>query len=385
MCLWQLIYMKIGIACYPTYGGSGVIATELGISLAKKGHVVHFISYAQPFRLQLYHDNISFHQVEMTSYPLFKYPPYDLALSVKMAEVAEREKLDILHVHYAIPHAACACLAKEMLGKTFPKIITTLHGTDITLVGIDPSFFQITKFSIEQSDGVTAISNYLKKKTIDEFKIYKPIEVIPNFVDTRRFIDKPNPNLHAQFAPNNEKILMHISNFRPVKRVDDVVRIFSLVRKEIPAKLILVGEDCESLPVRNVRELGQELKVNEHIICLGQQGNIEHLLPIADLFLLPSEQESFGLAALEAMSCGVPVIATNIGGIPEVVIDGKSGYLSELGDVGNMAKNAVKLLTDSELLEKFRENSRDRAVSSFDDYHIIPHYETYYKQVLNIA
>jgi N-acetyl-alpha-D-glucosaminyl L-malate synthase BshA len=374
--------MHIGIACYPTYGGSGVIATELGIALAKKGHMVYFISYAQPFRLQQYHENISFHQVEMVAYPLFKYPPYDLALSVKMAEVAEREKLDILHVHYAIPHAACACLAKEMLGKKFPKVITTLHGTDITLVGIDPSFYQITKFSIEQSDGITAVSDYLRQKTIDEFQIKKPIEVIPNFVDTDRFKPYSNPIFRAQFAPNNEKVLMHISNFRPVKRVDDVVRIFSLVRKEIPVKLILVGEDCESLPVRRVREVGQELAVDEHIICLGQQGNIERLLPIADLFLLPSEQESFGLAALEAMSCGVPVIATNIGGIPEVVVDNETGYLSELGDVATMSTNAVKLLTDSELLEKFKKNSRNRAVEVFDDHQIIPQYERYYQHIL---
>ena len=374
--------MRIGIACYPTYGGSGVIATELGIALAKKGHTVHFISYAQPFRLQQYQENISFHQVEMTSYPLFKYPPYDLALSVKMAEVAEREKLDILHVHYAIPHAACACLAKEMLGKKFPKVITTLHGTDITLVGIDPSFYQITKFSIEQSDGITAVSDYLRQKTIDEFQIKKPIEVIPNFVDTDRFKPYSNPKFRAQFAPNQEKVLMHISNFRPVKRVDDVVRIFALVQKEIPAKLILVGEDCESLPVRKVRELGQELNVDEHIICLGQQGNIEHLLPIADLFLLPSEQESFGLAALEAMSCGVPVIATNIGGLPEVIIDGETGYLSAVGDVESMANNVVKLLTDSELLEKFKKNSRNRAVVVFDDHQIILQYEKYYQHIL---
>ncbi|MDI6784618.1 MAG: N-acetyl-alpha-D-glucosaminyl L-malate synthase BshA, partial [bacterium] len=267
----------------------------------------------------------------------------------------------------------------------FPRVITTLHGTDITLVGIDPSFYQITKFSIEQSDGITTVSEYLKQKTIDEFKIQRPIEVIPNFVDTDRFKPYANPKFRAQFANNNEKILMHISNFRPVKRVDDVVRIFSLVEKEIPAKLILVGEDCESLPVRRVRELGQELNVDEHIICLGQQGNIEHLLPIADLFLLPSEQESFGLAALEAMSCGIPVIATKIGGLPELVIDGETGFLSEVGDVEHMAHNAVRLLTDSELRAQFRQNSRDRAVSVFNAHQIIPHYEQYYHRILSSA
>lgn len=375
--------MKIGIACYPTYGGSGVIATELGIALAKKGHIVHFISYAQPFRLQQYHENISFHQVEMVSYPLFKYPPYDLALSVKMAEIAEREQLDILHVHYAIPHAACACLAKEMVGKTFPKVITTLHGTDITLVGIDPTFYEITKFSIEQSEGITTVSNYLREKTVDEFKIQQPIEVIPNFVDTEKFKPYPNPKYKSQFAPNNEKVLMHISNFRPVKRVDDVVRIFSLVHQDMPVKLILVGEDCESLPMRKVHELGQELNIDEHIICLGQQGNIEHLLPIADLFLLPSEQESFGLAALEAMSCGIPVIATNIGGIPEVVVEGETGYLSGVGDVETMANNAVKLLSNSVLFEQFSKQSRNRALTAFDSHQIIPHYEQYYQQILD--
>jgi N-acetyl-alpha-D-glucosaminyl L-malate synthase BshA len=375
--------MKIGIACYPTYGGSGVIATELGIALAKKGHIVHFISYAQPFRLQQYHENISFHQVEMVSYPLFKYPPYDLALSVKMAEIAEREKLDILHVHYAIPHAACACLAKEMVGKSFPKVITTLHGTDITLVGIDPTFYEITKFSIERSDGVTAVSDYLKQKTTDEFKIRKPISVIPNFVEIDKFKPYSNPKFKSQFAPNQEKVLMHISNFRPVKRVEDVVRIFSMVHQEMPVKLILVGEDCESLPMRKVREVGQELEVDEHIICLGQQGNIEHLLPIADLFLLPSEQESFGLAALEAMSCGVPVIATNIGGIPEVVVEGETGYLSGVGDVEDMAQNAIRLLTEPELLERFQQQARNRVVSFFDSHQIIPLYERYYQQILN--
>ncbi|MFB3897608.1 MAG: N-acetyl-alpha-D-glucosaminyl L-malate synthase BshA [bacterium] len=376
--------MKIGIACYPTYGGSGVIATELGIALAKKGHRIHFISYAQPFRLQQYHENISFHQVEMVSYPLFKYPPYDLALSVKIAEIASREQLDILHAHYAIPHAACAGLAKNMVGKSFPKVITTLHGTDITLVGLDPSFYQITKYSIEQSDGITAVSEYLKQKTIDEFIIRNPIAVISNFVDTDKF--RPNPNLKCRehFVSNQEKVIMHISNFRPVKRVEDVVRIFSRIQQEIPAKLILVGEDCESLPMRRVREIGQELEVDEHIICLGQQGNIENLLPIADLFLLPSEQESFGLAALEAMSCGVPVIATNIGGIPEVVIENETGYLSRLGDVEEMAKNAISLLTNPKRLEQFRQQARNQAKSNFDSNQIIPQYEQYYQQILNV-
>jgi L-malate glycosyltransferase len=375
--------MRIGIACYPTYGGSGVIATELGIALAKKGHMVHFISYAQPFRLQQYHENISFHQVEMVSYPLFKYPPYDLALSVKMAEIAERERLDILHVHYAIPHAACACLARSMGGKPFPKVITTLHGTDITLVGIDPTFYQITKFSIEQSDGITAVSDYLKKKTIDEFKIKNPISIIYNFVDTDKFKPNPNPKFKSQFAPDQEKVIMHISNFRPVKRVEDVVRIFSLIHQQIPAKLILVGEDCESLPMRKVREVGHELAVDEHIICLGQQGNIENLLPIADLFLLPSEQESFGLAALEAMSCGVPVIATNIGGIPEVVIENETGYLSKLGDVADMTKNAINMLTNPELHKQLQQRARTRAISCFDSHQIIPQYEQYYQQILD--
>ncbi|MCX7919831.1 MAG: N-acetyl-alpha-D-glucosaminyl L-malate synthase BshA [bacterium] len=374
--------MNIGIACYPTYGGSGVIATELGIALAKTGHSIHFISYAQPFRLQQYQENVFFHPVEMVHYPLFKYPPYDLALSVKMADVAEQARLDILHVHYAIPHAACACLARAMKSSKFPKVITTLHGTDITLVGVDPSYYQITKYSIEQSDGVTAVSNYLKQKTIDEFNIKNHIEVIPNFVDISRFKPIENQKLRFQFAPNNEKILIHISNFRPVKRVEDVVRIFSIVKQEIPVKLILVGEDCESVPMRRIRELGQELGVDEHIICLGQQGNIEHLLPIADLFILPSEQESFGLAALEAMSCGLPVIATNIGGIPEVVQSGETGYLSQVGDIQAMANHALTLLQDETLLTQFKKNARTRAISYFNASDIIPQYENYYREIL---
>jgi N-acetyl-alpha-D-glucosaminyl L-malate synthase BshA len=372
--------MNIGITCYPVPGGSGVVATELGLELAKRGYQVHFISYAIPFRLPKYQENLFFHEVEVMNYPLFKYPPYTLTLATKMAEIAEQFDLQILHVHYAIPHATCAFLAKQLIKKNKPKIITTLHGTDITLVGNDKSFFGITKFSIEASDGITAVSNFLKEETKREFKIEKEIEVIPNFVDSKRFSDQNPACQREKFAKADEKILMHMSNFRPVKRIEDVVKVFHLVNKNIPSKLILIGDGPEiSLAMDLIKTWGIEKKV----IWLGNQEYVENLLCLADLFLLPSNKESFGLAALEALSCGVPVIGTDLGGLPEVVRQGETGFLRNLGDVQGMAEKALEILGDKKSLEQFKKNAREKAVELFDASRIIPQYENYYQKILN--
>ena len=370
--------MRIGITCYPVPGGSGVVATELGIELKKRGHQVHFISYSLPFRLQKYEEDLFFHEVEVSNYPLFKYPPYTLSLASKMAEVASLWKLDILHVHYAIPHATCAFLAKQIIPSPAPKIITTLHGTDITLVGNDKSFFEITKFSIAQSDGITAVSSYLSERTKREFGIEKDIEVIPNFVDCKRF--KPGDfSCKKQFASADEKVLMHISNFRPVKRIGDVIKVFDLIQKEIPAVLLLIGEGPD-LPL--AIELTNNLNLKDKVIFLGSQDFVENLLPVADLFLLPSQNESFGLVALEALSCGVPVIATNTGGLPEVVENEKCGYLANLGDVEFMAEKGIELLKDENKLGKFKECARKTALEKFDSQIIVPWYENFYKKIL---
>jgi N-acetyl-alpha-D-glucosaminyl L-malate synthase BshA len=372
--------MNIGITCYPVLGGSGVVATELGIKLAQRGHQVHFIAYSMPFRLPHYLENLFFHQVEVSGYPLFKYPPYTLTLATKMAEVSALWSLDILHVHYAIPHATAAYLAKRILKKDNPKVITTLHGTDITLVGNDKSFFHITKFSIEESDGVTAVSEFLKKKTKEEFVLDREIEVIPNFVETKKFDLSKSSSQRDRFAHKDEKILMHMSNFRPVKRIDDVIRVFYLVNQKIPSKLILVGDGPES---SKALSLVQKLKVAERTIFLGEQSAVENIISMADLFLLPSDSESFGLAALEAMSCGVPVIGTNTGGLPEVVINGETGYLTNLGDVDFMAKKGVELLADEGKLNRFKQNARKVAVEKFDSDLIMPLYERYYHRILD--
>jgi N-acetyl-alpha-D-glucosaminyl L-malate synthase BshA len=372
--------MRIGITCYPVPGGSGVVATELGIELAKRGHQVHFITYSPPFRLQRFMENIYYHEVEVSNYPLFRFPPYTLSLACRMTEISRQWSLDLLHVHYAIPHATAAFLAKSILKSDSPRVITTLHGTDITLVGTDKSFCGITQFSIEKSDGITAVSEFLKKVTLLEFSLNKDIEMIPNFVDTERFKPQMDKTQRRQFARDEEKIIMHISNFRPVKRVEDIIKIFALINREIPSKLILIGDGPD---LSKALLLSKELKIENKVISLGGQDYVENLLPLADLFLLPSEQESFGLVALEAMSCGVPVIATKVGGLPEVVLNGEDGYLCALGDVKLIAENGIELLSDENKLNNFRQNCRQRAVEKFDSKLIVPLYEEYYKRIVD--
>ena len=373
--------MKIGITCYPTYGGSGVMATELGKELAFRGHQVHFISYALPFRLSKYVENIVFHEVETSNYPLFEFPLYSLSLASKMVEVAEFEGLDLLHVHYAIPHATSAYLAKEMLkGKKDLKIVTTLHGTDITLVGLEPSFLPLVRFSIDNSDGVTAVSRFLKEKTITTYTCESGIEVIPNFVDTELYRPKENGDFRKHIAPDGEKILIHISNFRPVKRVTDTIRILEKVLLEIPAKLILVGDgpdrsECERL----CRQLG----LFEKVKFLGKQDGLVEILNSADVFLIPSQSESFGLAALEAMACGLPVVSSSVGGLPELIRHNETGFIAEIGDIDRMAKYVVELLSNDRKYKLFSENSRNRSVSKFDKSIVVPLYEEYYKRILD--
>ncbi|GAB4286534.1 MAG: N-acetyl-alpha-D-glucosaminyl L-malate synthase BshA [Ignavibacteriaceae bacterium] len=373
--------MKIGITCYPTYGGSGVIATELGKALAKKGHEVHFISYALPFRLNEFVERIVFHEVETSSYPLFEFPLYSLALASKMVEVAEFEKLDLLHVHYAIPHAVSAYLAKQMLKtKKELKISTTLHGTDITLVGLEPSFLPLVKFSIEESNGVSAVSRFLKEKTLTNYAINKDIEVIPNFVDTTVF-RKIKDCTHKEFiSPKGEKILVHTSNFRPVKRVPDTIRIFDLVRKEVPCKLVLVGDgpdrsECERL----CRQLG----LCDEVKFLGKQDGLVEILSSSDIFLIPSQSESFGLAALEAMACSLPVVSSSVGGLPELVRHNECGFIAEIGDIKRMAKYVIDLLTNEKKYKLFSENARRRAVEYFDISKVVPMYEAHYQKILD--
>jgi L-malate glycosyltransferase len=372
--------MKIGITCYPTYGGSGVIATELGKELALRGHEVHFISYALPFRLSHYIENIVFHEVEISNYPLFEFPLYSLSLASKMVEVAEFEKLDLLHVHYAIPHATSAFLAKEMMVKNRDlKIFTTLHGTDITLVGLEPSFLPLVKFSIEKSDGVTAVSRFLKEKTITNYSCEVDIEVIPNFVDTNLFKPQDNGDFRKAIAPNGEKILVHTSNFRPVKRVPDTIKIFEKVQKEIPSKLILVGDgpdrsECE--------KLSRQLDLCDKVKFLGKQEGLVEILSSSDIFLIPSQSESFGLAALEAMACGLPVVSSSVGGLPELVRHNESGFIAEIGDVERMAKYTIELLSNEKKYTLFSENARQRAVTQFDTSKVVPMYEEYYERIL---
>ncbi|MGH9530227.1 MAG: N-acetyl-alpha-D-glucosaminyl L-malate synthase BshA [Terriglobales bacterium] len=376
--------MKIGITCYPTYGGSGVVATELGLELAELGHEIHFISYAQPIRLTGPHPNIHYHEVEVSSYPLFEYPPYDLALATRMAEVADFYELDLLHVHYAIPHSVSAMLARQMMaaGPKHRKLpfVTTLHGTDITLVGQDPSYLPITRYSMEQSDGVTAISEYLRERTVREFEIKNEIKVIYNFVNCDLYVRTPEAaQQRLQYAPNGERILVHLSNFRLVKRVTDTIEIFDRVRKKMPAKLLLMGDG----PDRSRAEwLAMQKGIHHDVIFLGKQDQVYEKLPMADIMLLPSELESFGLAALEAMACEVVPIATRVGGIPEVIEHGKSGFLADVGDVETMAKYAIDLLNDKGRLQEVAKACRAVAQSRFCTTKIIPQYEEYYRTVL---
>jgi L-malate glycosyltransferase len=371
--------MKVGITCYPSYGGSGVVATEMGKELAALGHEIHFISYAIPIKLNTTNELIHFHEVEMLNYPLFEHPPYALALATKMAEVAINQDLDLLHVHYAIPHSVSAYLAKQMLLPRKLPVVTTLHGTDITLVGNDRSYLPITKFSIEKSDGVTAVSVYLRDLTYVEFDIKRPIEMIPNFVNCDVFQRASQGDFKSKFAPKGEKILVHVSNFRPVKRVTDVVEIFDRVRKRIPSRLLMIGDGPERSSAEwSVRSKGLSCQV----LFLGKQESIAEILSIADLMLLPSETESFGLVALEAMACEVPVIASRVGGLPEVVRDGVDGYLAGAHDVGTMAARAIELLSDPSRHRAMGQNARSNALKRFCAPSIIAHYEDYYRQVI---
>jgi len=371
--------MRIGIVCYPTFGGSGVVATELGIGLAKHGHNVHFITYTQPTRFDFFNENLFYHEVEILTYPLFRYPPYELALASKMVDVVKYEKLDLLHVHYAIPHASAAYMAKQILyqEKIDIPVITTLHGTDITLVGKDPSFEPVVTFSINESDGITAVSENLKQDTYDHFKIDKEIKVIPNFIDLERFRRLKKDHFKKAICPNGEKLIVHTSNFRKVKRVEDVVAVFQNLRKKIPVKLLLVGDGPERAKIEGLcRECGD----CDDIRFLGKLEAVEEVLSVADLFVMPSEKESFGLAALEAMACQVPVISSNAGGLPELNIHGYSGYLSDVGDVESMTHFALEILDDKNLAT-FKKNALARA-SEFELSKILPEYENYYEEVI---
>ena len=373
--------MRIGITCYPTYGGSGAVATHLGLELAERGHEVHFISYAQPFRLAHFHERIFFHEVEMEDYPLFEHPPYSLALAVALHDAVRKHELDLVHVHYAIPHATSAWVACEMLeGERDLKIVTTLHGTDITLVGLHPSFQAITQFSILRSHGLTAVSDFLKRETVRDFSVPESrIEVVPNFVDTRIYRPGLEPSHRATLAPDGEKIVMHISNFRPVKRVEDVVEIFARVLGEVSSRLVLVG-DGPDLPRARLKV--EELGIRDRVMFLGEYTPVQELLSCSDLFLLPSQSESFGLAALEAMACGSPVVASRVGGLPEVIIDGETGYLCEVGDIDQMAAASTRVLTDDEHRKGLSDAGRAFAVKHFSSESIVPQYEEYYRRIL---
>lgn len=376
--------MNIGITCYPTYGGSGIVATELGLELAIRGHQVHFISYANPIRLDPGIAGIHYHEVEVATYPLFQYPPYTLALASRMFEVAESYDLDLLHVHYAIPHSIAALLARQMMeaqsrSRRRLPFVTTLHGTDITLVGTDRSYFPITKFSIEQSDGITTISEYLRARTVEVFGVPNPIRVIPNFVNCETYKPDPRRRNASLYVQTDEKILMHISNFRPVKRVGDCIRILERVRRETPAHLLMVGDGPERAPAER---LARELGLEQHVTFLGKQDHVERIFPLAHVLLLPSELESFGLAALEAMACGVPPVATRAGGLPEVVTHGVDGYLEAVGDIEAQARRVIALLTDEDLRRRMAAAARNTAHTRFCASLIIPQYEAYYREVV---
>ena len=373
--------MKVGITCYPTYGGSGAVATELGLLLAERGHEVHFVTYDQPFRLVGYRERVYFHEVEMAGYPLFEHPPYSLALAVALHDAARKYELDLVHMHYAIPHAASAFLAREMLkGERDLRIVTTLHGTDITLVGLHPSFQAITQFSILQSDGLTAVSEYLKRETVRDFAVpAERIEVIPNFVDADLFRPGREPCHRASLAPGGEQIVMHVSNFRAVKRVEDVVEVFSRIRAKLPARLVFVGDGPER---PRAAQRADDLGVRDHVLFLGKHASVDELLPCADLFLLPSENESFGLAALEAMASGAPVVASNAGGLPEVIEHGVSGYLFPVGAIEEMAEAGIRLLTDAGLREQVATAARARAMDRFSADRVASRYENLYRRVI---
>jgi len=375
--------MKIGIVCYPTFGGSGVVATELGKALAANGHQVHFITYSQPARLDFFSENLYYHEVSVSNYPLFDHSPYEAVLASKLVDVVRYEKLDILHVHYAIPHASAAFMAKQILatyGIHIP-VVTTLHGTDITLIGKDVTFRPVVTFSINQSDGVTAVSEDLKRATYELFDIQKEIRVIPNFIDLNRFSMKKKDHFKKAIAPLDEVILVHTSNFRKVKRATDVIKIFKKVQEKVPSKLLMVGDGPDRV---NCEQLSRELELCDNVRFLGKQDAVEEILSVADLFVMPSQSESFGLAALEAMACRVPVISSNTGGLPELNVQGITGFLSDVGDVEEMAANAIYILEDRERLEIFKENALNHA-KTFELSNILPIYEQFYREVLDAA
>ena len=371
--------INIGIVCYPTFGGSGVVATELGKALAKEGHKVHFITYSQPSRLDFLNENLFYHEVDFRSYPLFEYPPYELALASKMVSVVKNEKLDLLHVHYAIPHASAAYMAKQILKSQgiFIPVVTTLHGTDITLVGKDPSYEPVVTFSINESDGVTAVSEDLRKQTYEYFKITNEIDVIPNFIDLDKFKRQKKDHFKKAICPNGEALIVHTSNFRKVKRIGDVISIFANIHSVIPAKLLMIGDGPERA---KAEAQSRELNIESDVRFLGKLEAIEEVLSVADLFLMPSEKESFGLAALEAMACEVPIISSNAGGLPELNVQGVTGFLSEIGDVEDMTRKALFVL-DKNNLPNFKENALKRA-KEFDITNILPLYEKVYERVL---
>lgn len=373
--------MKIGIVCYPTFGGSGVVATELGKALADHGHQVHFITYRPPARLDFFSENLFYHEVTVSNYPLFDYPPYELALASKLVDVVRFEKLDLLHVHYAIPHASAAFMAKQILAGFGIKIpvVTTLHGTDITLVGKDPTYKPVVTFSINQSDGVTAVSENLKQDTYKHFEITKDIRVIPNFIDMKRFSLKAKDHFKLAIAPNNERVIIHTSNFRKVKRTQDVIHIFQRIQNKIPSKLLMVGDGPDRV---YCEQLCRDLMISENVRFLGKQDAVEEILSVADLFIMPSESESFGLAALEAMACRVPVITSNAGGLPELNVDGQTGYMDHVGDIEAMAAHSIEILENDDVLERFKAGALKRA-QEFDLGLILPYYEEYYQSVLD--
>ncbi|WP_051632972.1 N-acetyl-alpha-D-glucosaminyl L-malate synthase BshA [Thermonema rossianum] len=372
--------MKIGIVCYPTFGGSGVVATELGKALAQREHDVHFITYTQPARLDFFNEHLFYHEVRVPNYPLFQYPPYEIALASQMVDIAERFDLDLLHVHYAIPHASAAYMARQILldKGVYVPFITTLHGTDITLVGKEPSYAPVVAFSINQSDGVTAVSKHLRDETMSFFDIRREIEVIPNFIDLQRFRRQQKEHFRKAICPQGEKLLVHTSNFRKVKRVHDVIEVFYRVRQEIPVKLLLIGDGPER---SHAEKRCRELKICNDVRFLGKLEAVEEVLSVADVFLMPSEKESFGLAALEAMACEVPVVSSNAGGLPELNEHGKTGFVSPVGDVESMTRHTLQLLRDDELLARFRRQARQRA-EMFSLERIVPLYEQYYAKVL---
>jgi L-malate glycosyltransferase len=372
--------VNVGLTCYPTYGGSGIVATELGLELADRGHEVHFITYSNPIRLDPELPRIHYHEVDVSNYPLFQYPPYSLALASRMAEVVEAYDLDVLHVHYAIPHSISALLAQQMLApvRRLP-FITTLHGTDITLVGVDPSYFPITKFSIEKSSGVTAVSEHLRTETVEVFGVTNEIRVIKNFVNCERYQPDEQKAGARAYAPEGEKLLLHLSNFRPVKRVLDCIRILAEVRKSTPAHLLMAGDGPDRGPAEH---LARKLGVERHVTFLGKQSHVERLIPVAHVLLMPSEMESFGLAALEAMACEVVPVATQVGGVPELITDGEDGFLEAVGDIPAQAARVVALLTDDQLHYRMRKAGRWNASERFCSDKIIPQYEKYYQDVL---